>query len=223
MRRHVHLGSQFLVTVTAFCLLGFVLGLKAGQIHRQTPSPSIEENGFFYGQKQLYFVTPPLINVYYPAWRSGFRHEIFVVRNGKWVKKWKSVSQAPPTNLDAQSCDGRNGISVVPGSFIEALPSKIRIKQARTYGTYALVVYSDRPEPSEYYPLSTSLLILDSGHWKQQSKLFSGDSVQFCGTEAFWARLSDTQSPELIFLVYLGDLDHSGGKFISIQSFVVRD
>lgn len=240
--------SCFLI---ALCL-GAILthAVAHSQTLRKTPvapyHSTIEQNVFFYGAEQYYAVTPPLIHVYYqPSAESGsapeqmprspigmklqtqstddkYLHEIFVLVNGKWAKKYRAVSRKPESYLTENSCDTTNALDLSGGLLRDALPRTIRIKEIEDHVNYAVVVYSDTPDRSEYYSLKTALLERDSLLWHVASTIFSGDAVHYCGTQAFHTKFSNEEVP-LVFLLYLGDSISEQPDFISIQSFLVRE
>ena len=207
---------------------------------------TLEQSGFFYGEEQYYVVTPPLIQVYYrPSaesddasekmpWRpkgmklqrqgnrGTFLHETFVLVNGKWAKKYKTVSMKPDSYLTANSCDTTNSLDLPGGPLGDVLPHPIKIKLVEDHSDYAVVVYSDTPDRHEYYSLKTALLERDSPSWHVASTIYSGDAMHFCGTKTFHAKSSNGDEP-LIFLLYLGDAVSDEPDFISIQSFLLRE
>jgi len=212
------------------------------------PAPlhvTIEQNGFFYGEEQYYTVTPPIIHVYYQpsaefqgaakktskrpvrmkgrAESSGdeYFHEIFVLAEGKWTKKYRAVSKKPDGYVTANSCDTTNALDLPGGLLRAVLPHPIKIKEIEDHGDFAVVVYSDTPNQNEYYSLRTALLERDSLSWHVTSSTFSGEAIHFCGTNAFHARLNNGEE-SVVFLLYLGDTVSDQPDFISIQSFLVR-
>lgn len=228
-----------------------ILGVTSGpfaQNARRTGHQQIilEQNGFFYGREQYYLVTPPLIHVYYqpsdeydnaseeiPKRSTGvelptqlnpgaYFHEIFVLANGKWAKKYRAVSTKPDSYLTGNSCDTTNALDLPGGLLRDALPRPIKIKEIEDRTDYAIVVYSDTPNQNEYYSLKTALLGRDSLSWHVETTIFSGSAMRFCGTKTFRAAFSRGEDP-LVFLLYLGDLMTDEADFISIQSFLLRE
>ena len=230
---------SFLILLSA--LAAFLPAMQAQMQRRAIPAvhhASIERNGFFYGEDQYYLVTPPLIHVYYlPDAESDakddqraqesahnsdkYRHEIFVLVHGKWMKKWRAFSKKPELFLHANSCDTKNELDL-PGRLLsDALPRRIKIKKIEDHQDYAVVVYSDTPDRDEYYALKTALLERGPHDWYLVDTIFGGDAVHFCGTEEFHAR-SSIKEELLVLLIYSGDLSTDGQDFISIQSLLVR-
>jgi hypothetical protein len=218
------------------------------QTHQKTPvAPhftTIEQNGFFYGEEQVYVVTPPVIHVYYqPAagsdaaskkttQRSSGRrlhlqpngdkyfHEIFALVKGEWTKKFREISKKPDTYLSANSCDSTNESDLPSPLMSQALPHPIKIKEIKDYQDYAVVVFSDTPNQNEWYSLKTALLEREPSGWHMVSTMYGGSFVHFCGTSTFHIRLSSGDEP-LDLLIYSGWSDSAGREFISIQSFVI--
>jgi len=231
---------SFLILLSALAAL--LPAMQAQTQRRATPAlhhVSIEQNGFFYGEEQYYLVTPPLIHVYYlsdaesdvrdnrrpqeSAQNSDkYRHEIFVLVHGKWMKKWRAFSKKPELFMHASSCDTKNEVDLPGGLLSDALPQRIKIKKIEDHQDYAVVLYSDTPDRDEYYALKTALLEPGPHGWHLVNAIFGGDAVHFCGTEEFPARWSTKEEP-LVLLIYSGDLSSDGRNFISIQSLLVRE
>jgi len=202
--------------------------------------PTVEQNGFFYGESQHYIVSPPLINVYYrinaDSERAqargvsgtkagpdlGYCHEVFSLRPNRWAKVWANFSDKPANYLDGRACDTSNSLDVPAEAMATALPRASKVKSLENREKYALLVYSDTSERTEFYALKTVLLVPEAGEWRAKRTLYSGDAQNFCGHETFQAPGQNGRG-RLIFLLYLGDQDSSGQYFISIQSFLVRE
>ncbi len=191
-------------------------------------------------------MTPPLIHVYYrppdeydgasekmpqrpkamklqtQANRDTYFHEIFVLVNGKWAKKYRAVAKKPDSYLTANSCDSTNALDLPGGPLSDALPHPIKIKEIEDHSDYAVVVYSDTPDEKEWYSLKTALLEREPNGWRMVNSIFSGSFVHFCGTETFHIGFSSGQEP-LVLLVYSGWSNPEDRDFISIQSFLVRE
>jgi hypothetical protein len=234
-----HMGSFLILLSALAALLPAMQAQTQRRATRALHHASIEQNGFFYGEEQYYLVTPPLIHVYYPpdaesdvkddqrAQESAqnsdkYRHEIFVLVHGKWMKKWRAFSKKPELFIHASSCDTKNEVDLPGGLLSDALPQRIKIKKIEDHQDYAVVVYSDTPDRDEYYALKAALLERGPHGWHLVNAIFGGDAVHFCGTEEFHARSSTKEEP-LVLLIYSGDLGSGGRDFISIQSFLVRE
>lgn len=212
--------------VTLGTVVAATLALAAQQARQMRHAQiTFEQNGFFYGWEQYYVVAPPLIHVYDPVWPErpeAFRHEVFRVVHGKWTKRLRNPTGKPKLFLGEDLCDTDNSLDVPSGPLRKALPPGVRIKDVEHHLDYAIAIYSDTPDQTEWYSLKASLMRKDGAQgWRSAETIYAGDARHYCGGTEFPV-FTGLGEESFILLVYTGELSSDNRSFADIQSFLVR-
>jgi len=212
------LGSAAIVTATMCWSAQNVRHAKREKI-------TFEQTGYFYGEEQFYVVKPPIIHVYDAIWDEKpevYRHEVFRIKQGKWVKTLRKPTGKPKLFLAEKLCDTDNHLDVPSGPLRNALPAGVHIKDIEDHSDYAIAVYSDTPTQTEWYSLKASLLRRNERNtWSTAETIYAGDARHYCGREEFPV-FTNPGEEAFVFLLYTGETSIEDRSFTDIQSFLVR-
>jgi hypothetical protein len=220
-RRAFHPAVLGLAAILAATLAPAAQNVLDTERHQVT----FEQNGFFYGEEQYYVVVPPVIHVFDPVWPEKpekYRHEVFHIENGKWIKTIGKPTSKPKLFLAEDLCDTDNRLDLPSGPLRNGLPPGVRIKDIEHHLDYAIVIYSDTPTQAEWYSLRAALMRKDERNgWRAVETIYAGDNRHYCGRTEFPV-FTRPGEQSFILLLHTGETNMEDRNFADIQSFLVR-
>jgi len=154
-----------------------------------------------------------------------YYHELYGLKEGKWVRIVREFSEGPESWVDFGPCDPLNQMDLAGEKIRNALPHSTRIKSVSMFPGYALVVYSEAPrEPYprhslDEYSQQVALLIREGQSWRNAGTLDGGADGFYCGTRTISAKLANGE-PAALLLLY-SDEPAASSNFRTVRSYIV--